>query len=267
VPAAHQPDLPLGLREVFSIRAALSRFLVWSNNMHIHRSAVARAFTIRFLFVLLVLSTTACTTADEWRNPPRVPDNAIKIFVVKHGWHTGVVVPNIGQQMPFTLLDPVLGHAAYYEFGWGDRKYYPENDPGIWLALRAMLWPTQSVLHVVALPDSPVKTFAGAAMEELQVSEQGYLQILDYLMQHFVLNDQSQPVVAGRGLYGNSRFFEAHGSFHAFRTCNTWTAQALQHGGVPVRSFMTLTADSVLSQIRAAMNSLKRSRGYRDKIN
>jgi uncharacterized protein (TIGR02117 family) len=234
--------------------------------MNIKRSAVARAFMIRFLLVFLVLSTTACATANEWRNPPQAPDDAIKIFVVKHGWHTGVVVPNIGQQAPFTFLDPLFGHAAYYEFGWGDRKYYPESDPGIWLALRAVLWPTQSVLHVVALPDSPVKTFTGAAMEELQVSEQGYRQILGYLMQHFVLNDQSQPVVAGPGLYGNSRFFEAHGSFHAFRTCNTWTAQALQHGGVPVRSFMMLTADSVLSQIHAAMNNLKRSRNHPGKI-
>ena len=234
--------------------------------MQVNRLAVARALAIRVLFSILALSVTACTTANEWRNPPRTSEDAIRIFVVKHGWHTGVVVPNIGRQAPFTFLDPVFGRAAYYEFGWGDRKFYPESEPGIWLALRAVLWPTQSVMHVVALPESPVTAFAGAAMEELQVSEQGYREILDYLTQHFVLDDQSQPVAGGRGLYGNSRFFDAHGSFHAFRTCNTWTAQALQQGGVPVRSFMTLTADSVLSQVRSAMNRLKRSGDYPEKI-
>jgi uncharacterized protein (TIGR02117 family) len=222
--------------------------------MPINPMAAAPAFVFRILLGSVILLTAACSTANEGRYPSRHPDDAIRIFVVKHGWHTGVAVPKIGKQAPFTLLDPVFGDAAFYEFGWGDREYYRENDPGIWLALRAVLWPTRSVLHVVALPEPPPKSFLGAEMEELLVSKQGYQQLLNYLTEHFVLDEQSQPMAVGRGLYGDSRFFESHGSFHAFRTCNIWTAQALQHSGVPMRSFMALTAESVLSQVRDIMD-------------
>lgn len=218
--------------------------------------AVAHAFVLRILLAPIILFMTACTSANEWRYPPQLPDDAIRIFVVKHGWHTGVVVPKIGTQAPFAFLDPVFGDAAYYEFGWGDREFYRADDPGVWLALRAALWPTPSVLHVVALAKPPPESFRGAEMEELLISKQGYQQLLNYLTQHFVLDKQSQPALLGRGLYDDSRFFESHGDFHAFRTCNTWTVQALQKSGMPVRSFGTFTADSVLKQIRDIRDNL-----------
>ena len=215
---------------------------------------IAISFAIRLLAVFMIFFAAACGTANDWRHAPQIPDNAVRIFVVKHGWHTGVVIPRMGKQAPFSFLDPVFGDAAFYEFGWGDREYYPTNDPGIRLALRAVLWPTDSVLHVVALADTPSQSFPGADMEALFISREGYQQLLKYLADHFVLNAQAKPMDIGRGLYGDSRFFESHGSFHAFRTCNTWTAQALQQGGVPIRPFMALTADSVLRQARGIMD-------------
>jgi uncharacterized protein (TIGR02117 family) len=221
---------------------------------------IQAGFFIRILCATVVFLTTACTTTDEWRYPPRTADDAVRIYVVKHGWHTGVVVPNLGKRAPFSFLDPEFGEAAFYEFGRGDRAYYPAQDPGVRLALQAVLWPTPSVLHVVALSKPPPVSFAGAEMEELSVSMEGYRHLLNYLTQYFVLNERSQPIAAGRGLYGHSRFFESHGSFHAFNTCNTWTVRALQHGGAPVRSFMTLTADVVLRQAREAREELMQER-------
>ncbi len=39
-----------------------------------------------------------------------------------------------------------------------------------------------------------------------------------------------------QGPYAGSRFFPARLSYSALHTCNTWTADALQAGGVPLHS-------------------------------
>ena len=44
----------------------------------------------------------------------------------------------------------------------------------------------------------------------------------------------------GPGLYGDSRFYPAWESFHLFRTCNVWTAQALRAAGLPFRDSITM---------------------------
>ena len=50
----------------------------------------------------------------------------------------------------------------------------------------------------------------------------------------------------GQGIYEKSIFFKATGGYQITNTCNTWVAEALETSGVPVDSFLTLTADSVL---------------------
>jgi uncharacterized protein DUF2459 len=52
----------------------------------------------------------------------------------------------------------------------------------------------------------------------------------------------------GPGLYGDSRFYPAHGQFHLFNTCNTWAARALQAAGYPMSS--PIIAGALLSQAR-----------------
>jgi hypothetical protein len=72
------------------------------------------------------------------------------------------------------------------------------------------------------------------------------------VVQTFATDSQGDIILVKKGLYGDSRFFNATGSFYLTNTCNTWTASMLDSAGVPVSSFLTLTADSVLDQLRDA---------------
>ena len=41
---------------------------------------------------------------------------------------------------------------------------------------------------------------------------------------------RAEPI--SRGLYRDSNFYDARGTFHLFNTCNTWTARMLRAGSV-----------------------------------
>ena len=50
----------------------------------------------------------------------------------------------------------------------------------------------------------------------------------------------------GPGLYGKSRFYLSRETYHAFNTCNVWTARVLRDAGCPITPATTLTVDSLM---------------------
>lgn len=59
----------------------------------------------------------------------------------------------------------------------------------------------------------------------------------------------------GKGLHVHGLFYHANGQFHVFNTCNTWTAKILKKAGLRVSSFLTITADDIMNQVRGYQHS------------
>jgi hypothetical protein len=135
----------------------------------------------------------------------------------------------------------------YVEAGWGDRAYYMDPHAGLLLGLRALLWPTPGVLHLVGLQAPPQAAFPEAEVVELRVSAPELARMHERVLRS--LDPQSSGTL-GPGLYGDSRFLASRERFHLLRTCNVWTAQVLREGGVPVRPALALTVGSLLGQLR-----------------
>jgi uncharacterized protein (TIGR02117 family) len=140
--------------------------------------------------------------------------------------------------------------ADYLEVGWGDRAYYMAADPGAWLGLKAIAWPTPAVLHVVGVDTAPERFFPGAEILEIGVAPAGLQRLLAHLRQSHELDGAGRPITLGPGLYGHSRFYASREQFHLFKTCNVWVATALQAAGVPVTPALTLTAERLMAQLR-----------------
>jgi hypothetical protein len=54
------------------------------------------------------------------------------------------------------------------------------------------------------------------------------------------------------GPYPGSLFYASSGTYSGFYTCNTWTADALRVGGLPVSSDGVLFAGQVMDRARRA---------------
>jgi len=90
-----------------------------------------------------------------------------KIYIVSHGWHTGFVVPAKQIQNQLPKLKKRFGDIPYIEFGWGDKDFYQAKEVTTGLTLNAILWPTESVIHAVAVPKNADKYFANSTVEIL----------------------------------------------------------------------------------------------------
>ena len=196
----------------------------------------------------LIVALLTVLLAPPALSSPGARDQAATVLVVRHRWHTGIVLPADRLAPPLAFLDERFSDPVWYEIGWGDNDFYRRTD-NLWLLGKALFWPTDTVLHVVGLDKHPAD-LPNSDVQALCLSAEGLERLQAALAGDFKLDADGRPLAADPGLYGDSRFFPARGHFWFGRTCNTWTAQRLRDGGVDIRTFMTLRAKSVMAQIR-----------------
>lgn len=215
----------------------------------------------RFRLLVLGLALTlvctqlfvCCATFQQWRYLPVNGDDVVKVYVISHGWHTGIIIPadNLGSELGF--LQDVLGKALYYEIGWGEAAFYQAGEVTLWMALKAMFWVNQTVVHVVRVTADPARSFPKSKLVGIRLSREGYTRLRQSLAASFQKKEGGKPTALRKGLYGTSYFFAGDGHYYLTNTCNTWTARMLDSAGVPMRTMMTLSARSVISQAEEAV--------------
>ena len=88
----------------------------------------------------------------------------------------------------------------------------------------------------------------------LGMTHAGFGRLTDYLWSALVTSPNGEPIVAGRGFSTGSRFYAATGTYSATYTCNTWPAEALQVGGLPVTARGVVFAHQIVQQITALLH-------------
>ena len=172
------------------------------------------------------------------------------VHVVRHGWHSGIVVRAADvPEHAWPARREFIG-AEHLELGWGDRAYYPAPDPSPWLGLRALLWPTAGVLHVVAFSGPVEHYFASAEIVALQITPRGFTRLVAAISASHELDAAGQPIPLGPGLYGKSRFYASSDVFSLFATCNGWVADMLREAGVPLSPTLSPSAGALFAQLR-----------------
>lgn len=176
-----------------------------------------------------------------------VQADSAEIYLVNHGWHVGIVVEWAWAEPVWPEL-PALPSAPYIEVGWGDRKYYMHPDPGVGTTMRAGVWPTDSVLHLVAVGTDPAQFFRNTEVLRLTVPAEGYRDLLVYIAEAFERGGDGRAQPLGSGLYGQSQFYAGQAQYHVFNNCNHWVARALRDAGVSLDPVMQ--AEDLMAQLR-----------------
>ncbi|GAB4362918.1 MAG: DUF2459 domain-containing protein [Methylohalobius sp. ZOD2] len=176
------------------------------------------------------------------------PGNAI--YVVNHGKHAGLMIRRAdipANRIPERADFP---GAEYLEIGWGERDYYQADDPGVWLTLKAALWPTASVLHVVGVSGTPRKAFAGLEVLRVTLNRDAFSRLVRDIDESFVRMNGDKALPLRRGQYGDSWFYPARGRFHIFNTCNGWIADKLKRAGLQLGWVDPFTSDQLMAGLR-----------------
>ena len=211
------------------------------------RGALATLAVLAFTLLAMgcaAQSPRGAVTANAEQAP------AHRIHVVRHGWHSGIVVRAADVPEDAWLVRREFADAEYLEVGWGDRAYYQAADPSVWLGLRALLWPTAGVLHMVAFSGPLEREFAATEIVALQITQQGLARLIAAVAASHERDAAGRPVRLGPGLYGRSRFYASRQPFHLFATCNVWTAAMLREAGVPLQPLLSPGPEALFAQLR-----------------
>jgi uncharacterized protein (TIGR02117 family) len=214
-----------------------------------------RRAAIAFLLIVVVFVAAGALTmrrGDYRLYPPQPGTATVPIFLVSHGYHSGVVLPRARMadlasergDVALTAVAARFGLFPFIEIGWGEEGFY-RSVPTIAsltvaMAVRALFAPgNPSVLHVVGLSAHPAVAFPRADIIAPALSVEGFGRLIDRIDRTFAPGPRGEAVEdLGPGLYGPSLFYRAVGTFNILHVCNHWTADLLDAAGIPTAPFL-----------------------------
>jgi uncharacterized protein (TIGR02117 family) len=182
-----------------------------------------------FLVFYLIFSLTggAIPTGDTPKN------GDIYIYVRSNGVHTDLCLPTQTEQMDWSNFIPTKDYGQecdkdFIGIGWGDKGFFLDTPTWAELkfstAFKAAFLPTPTAMHVEYMPE-PMKS---ETVKKVYISKMKYLKLVKYVKESFVRIKHQVDVIEGKGYSPADNFYEAHKSYHMFRTCNRWTNEALK---------------------------------------
>jgi uncharacterized protein (TIGR02117 family) len=194
----------------------------------------------------LALGACAARSDVAERGWPRA---RLPLWVVEHGWHTGIAVRQGDVSPQLWPESRALGAFTYVEVGWGDGDYYPAPRGTLRLALRAAFASRSSALHVAAYDVPPPRQHSGARVARLDVTPRGLDALARFLHEQYARDAAGAPIPIAPGTESVSRFYLARGHYRLWSNSNHWTARALAIAGVPAVVPLAFNAGSVIVQV------------------
>lgn len=205
----------------------------------------------RYKLLLIPLALlTACVVANPRPlAPPPQGDDCSLIHVADYGVHTSLYVE--ASLLPSSSsLRQRWPEATHFVIGWGEEDFY-RHGPTVGRAAKAIIPPSPTVLHAVALARPPEDVFE-ASTEPVALSQAG-TEVFARQVERYIAKDETgRPLVLSEGHYGaTSAFFRSTGNYHLLHMCNQWTAGLLRRSGVAINAPISLPSKAVIWQLDA----------------
>lgn len=212
-------------------------------SLQIHRNLMAG------LAVAVLLMLAGCQTVPR---PAQIAAAHAEVtaYVIGDGWHTDVALPVSAIGGPLQAVIRDFPTARYLRFGWGERAWYMAQQHSASEALRA-LFPGKAALLVTPMGRAPSSPPAGRQVFPVGLTTEGARGMADYIWAAFEQPPRRMPGRFGFDPDAGAVLYAANGTYSATHTCNTWTADALRAGGIPVNSAGVVFAGQLTDQLGA----------------
>ena len=171
------------------------------------------------------------------------------IYLVERGWHTDIGLPATQLDDTLAELRTTFPGVHTLVIGFGQRAYLLHREHDLADTLAALA-PGPGAMLVAALRDTPQTAFPADDVVVLRVSARGLARLTDFIAGSFERPPDRALHAIADGPYPGSLFYPSTSTYSAGYTCNTWTAEALQTAGLPVRVAGVVFADEVADQAR-----------------
>jgi len=218
----------------------------WRRTLHFVKRLLVLFFGFWAFYLLCVL--VGLIPVNNAFSP--TPDG-IEIILTSTAIHADIVLPiqheetDWRQRFPPEHFAGDTSSATHVAIGWGDQGFFIEtptwSDLKASTVLQALFWSSDSCMHVSYQTWDRKQAELPEDAHSVKISQKQYTELVNYIEDSFILDedDNFTPIIGAA--YGrNDAFYEAHGSYHLFNTCNCWTGNALKATGVRTGWFTPL---------------------------
>jgi uncharacterized protein (TIGR02117 family) len=216
-----------------------------------------RKLTALLTILLLVCSLPGCATDGACIDDATPSESVRSVYIVKRGNHTGIAFARADwPDRHWSVLND-FADSDYLEIGWGDERYYQAEQETLWLGLRAALWPTSSVVHVIGVRAPIVDHIWADDIVEVRVSVDGLRLMAEAIQREFTESSPTATPVSMRAAPKPNHFYSARGKFYFPRMCNWWSASRLREASCPIAPWTIVTAGQVMRKARSFQSATK----------
>jgi uncharacterized protein (TIGR02117 family) len=206
------------------------------------------------LLLVLPLGLGGCSSAP----PVETDASAVRaeqkqpadLYVLRRGRHTDVVIEAAQIRGPLAELKKDFPDARYLVFGFGDRQYMLATHKNLLHALLAPL-PGAGIMLVSGIRGTPAEVYGADHLAALPLRPAQLDAVADFIWASLQLDASGAVSPYLQGTYAGNIYYASSKTYDGLYTCNTWTAEALQAGGFPVRSGGVLFSGQVWEQVEA----------------
>jgi len=213
-------------------------------------------FCVRLLVLMCLCSQLAgCSLLSSTKKIP-IKNAHNTIYFIYHDWHTTILLEADAYKQHSrvlsknTLLQSELQNKKYLRVGWGDGDYFTGKRKSIGSATKALIASDYSALQVLGYSQDPFADIPEETRVSLLITDKALRRLVRYIDNSFATKADGALIDLPAYTENTGLFFQSNGHYSLFSNCNTWSSRALQTAGLPIRSRLHLTAQSVFDQAR-----------------
>ncbi|ALO16386.1 hypothetical protein L21SP5_02763 [Salinivirga cyanobacteriivorans] len=193
-----------------------------------------------FIYTLILLYLSCQGVASNNQKYP--------VYIVQAGWHTGIVLQTV--DIPLNIFKEAQPYTQYkyLDVSWGEEKYYQIPEPGVFVSMSTILWPTRAVVSMSPYSREIKTYYRQPTIIKINMTEKRYFALCRFLSNAFQ-KDKRGNVIPSTFFRDSSGFFLAKRKYSMFRTCNTWVALALKKSGFDISPFMLVTSKQLFRRL------------------
>lgn len=206
----------------------------------------------KFFFALYLLTCT------YWINTLSKEPDSVDVYLVKENWHTGIMFEINDYTIKVLPALNLVKDFLYVDIGWGDADFYQAQGIDLFLAAKALLIPTPTVIRIdgYKFPIEKIIEWREFAIK-FRFSVEEFSKLIKFINDHIVY-EEGKPVITKHEADSPVYFIKSLGEYHLLRTCNTWVAQAINSTSFDVDTFGLVTASQLYAKYAKYGKVLKR---------
>ncbi len=205
---------------------------------------------LRFAWCIFFVALAGCSSLPDKEKIPAA-NASQQIYFIYREWHTSILLPADAVRKHSRVMAEEAVGQQFIRVGWGDGDYFTGKSKTFGSATKALFISRYSAVQVLTYLKPPFDEIPIETRVPLAITEKGMRRLIRYIDNSFVRDDNGQLIPLPAYGEGVGHFYRAEGQYGLFSNCNTWSGRALQAAGLPVRSRLQLTAQSVFEQARS----------------